>query len=117
MNQMDQMDYVDRPTDVREGEELAADRIESYLEETIPGLEGPVQVRQYPGGASNLTYLLSFANRQLVLRRPPSAPRPPRPMTWDVNTRFCPPSVGTGPMPPARSFIAGTTASSVRLFM
>jgi aminoglycoside phosphotransferase (APT) family kinase protein len=71
MNQMDQMDHVDRPTDVRQGEELAADRIEPYLKETIPGLEGPVQVRQYPGGASNLTYLLSFTNRQLVLRRPP----------------------------------------------
>jgi len=71
MNQMDQTDHVDRPTDVRQGEELAADRIESYLKGTIPDLEGPVQVRQYPGGASNLTYLLSFADRQLVLRRPP----------------------------------------------
>ena len=71
MNPTNGMDHMDRPTDVRQSEELAADRIESYLKETIPGLEGPVQVQQYPGGASNLTYLLSFANRQLVLRRPP----------------------------------------------
>lgn len=71
MNQIEQMDHVDRPADVRRGEELDAARIESYLKETIPGLEGPVQIRQYPGGASNLTYLLSFAGRQLVLRRPP----------------------------------------------
>ncbi len=71
MNRMKQMDHMDRPAQVRSGEELAADRIESYLTERIPGLEGPVQVRQYPGGASNLTYLLSFADRDMVLRRPP----------------------------------------------
>ena len=71
MNSANQMEYMDRPADVRQGEELAADPIESYLMGVISGLEGPVQIRQYPGGASNLTYLLSFANRQLVLRRPP----------------------------------------------
>ena len=62
---------MDRPTRVRSGEELAPDRIEPYLKSVISGLEGPVRVRQYPGGASNLTYLLSFADRGLVLRRPP----------------------------------------------
>jgi len=72
MDQMNQMDHTDRPTDVRSGEELAADRIEAYLMEAIPGLKGPVQIQQYPGGASNLTYLLSFGDRQFVLRRPPS---------------------------------------------
>jgi aminoglycoside phosphotransferase (APT) family kinase protein len=66
-----QMDHTDRPADVRQGEELAADSVESYLKGAITGLEGPVQIQQYPGGASNLTYLLTFANRQLVLRRPP----------------------------------------------
>ena len=71
MAQTKQTDHMDRPTGVRSGEELAADRIESYLREHLSGLEGPVRVRQYPGGASNLTYLLSFANRELVLRRPP----------------------------------------------
>jgi len=71
MNPTNGMDHMDRPTHVRRGEELAADRIESHLMGAIPGLEGPVQVQQYTGGASNLTYLLSFANRQLVLRRPP----------------------------------------------
>jgi aminoglycoside phosphotransferase (APT) family kinase protein len=68
---MTQMDHMDRPTDVRSGEELAVERIEGYLTEVISGLEGPVRVQQYPGGASNLTYLLSFGNRRLVLRRPP----------------------------------------------
>lgn len=37
------------------------------------GLEGMPQVRQFPGGASNLTYLLTFpGGRELVLRRPPT---------------------------------------------
>jgi len=35
------------------------------------GLEGTPEVRQFPGGASNLTYLLSYPRRDLVLRRPP----------------------------------------------
>ncbi|MCG6878607.1 MAG: phosphotransferase family protein [Deltaproteobacteria bacterium] len=71
MHPMNQMDHRDRPTDVRPGEELAADVIEAYLTEAIPDLKGPLHVQQYPCGASNLTYLLSFADRQLVLRRPP----------------------------------------------
>jgi len=65
------MDYIDRPGDVRKGEGLDAESIEAYLKRAVPELEGPVRVRQYPSGASNLTYLLSFYNRQLVLRRPP----------------------------------------------
>jgi aminoglycoside phosphotransferase (APT) family kinase protein len=35
-------------------------------------LVGTPEVRQYPGGASNLTYLLRYPGRDLILRRPPS---------------------------------------------
>jgi aminoglycoside phosphotransferase (APT) family kinase protein len=65
------MDLMDRPTQVRKGEELDAGRIEAYLLKVMPDLMGPVRVQQYPSGASNLTYLLTFDNRHLVLRRPP----------------------------------------------
>ena len=34
-------------------------------------LDGVPEVRQFPGGASNLTYLLRYPRRDLVLRRPP----------------------------------------------
>lgn len=34
-------------------------------------LDGTPEVRQFVGGASNLTYLLSYAGRDLILRRPP----------------------------------------------
>jgi aminoglycoside phosphotransferase (APT) family kinase protein len=35
------------------------------------GVEGVPDVRQFPRGASNLTYLLHYTDRDLVLRRPP----------------------------------------------
>jgi aminoglycoside phosphotransferase (APT) family kinase protein len=34
--------------------------------------DGTPDVRQFPGGASNLTYLLHWPERDLILRRPPS---------------------------------------------
>ncbi|MGA8994113.1 MAG: phosphotransferase family protein [Nocardioidaceae bacterium] len=36
------------------------------------GLDVEPEVRQFPGGASNLTYLLRYPTRELILRRPPS---------------------------------------------
>ena len=36
------------------------------------GLEGEPAVRQFSGGASNLTYLLRYPDRDLILRRPPA---------------------------------------------
>ena len=61
----------DSATDVREGEALDAERVAAYLRAHLPGLQGTPSVRQFPGGASNLTYLLQYPGRQLVLRRPP----------------------------------------------
>ncbi|WP_353951602.1 phosphotransferase family protein [Knoellia sp. S7-12] len=36
-----------------------------------PGLDATPEVRQFKGGASNLTYLLRYPSRDLILRRPP----------------------------------------------
>ncbi|GIF13405.1 phosphotransferase family protein [Actinoplanes teichomyceticus] len=36
------------------------------------GVDGTPQVRQFAGGASNLTYLLRWPERDLILRRPPA---------------------------------------------
>lgn len=44
-----------------------------FLRQTIPGLpEGEVSLQQFPGGASNLTYLLRIGPKELILRRPPA---------------------------------------------
>ncbi len=61
----------DSATQARAGEELDAARIEAYIRDTLPELKGPVSVAQFPGGHSNLTYLISVGDTDLVLRRPP----------------------------------------------
>ncbi len=60
----------------RPGEELDLPRLEAYLKQAIPGLEGPLEVLQFPSGHSNLTYLLRVGETELVLRRPPRGPKP-----------------------------------------
>jgi aminoglycoside phosphotransferase (APT) family kinase protein len=55
----------------RPGEELDAGRLAEFLSGRLPGVSGPVEVRQFPGGASNLTYLVRASGREWVLRRPP----------------------------------------------
>lgn len=57
---------------VRAGEELPVGTLEPWLRARLPDLpDGPLEVEQFPGGHSNLTYLLRIANREMVLRRPP----------------------------------------------
>ena len=64
---------------VREGEELDLRVVERHLRERIEGLpEGDLEVRQFPSGASNLTYLLKIGGWEGVLRRPPLGPVPPK---------------------------------------
>jgi aminoglycoside phosphotransferase (APT) family kinase protein len=63
---------------VRASEQLDWSRIEEYIRAHMPELSGSMHVEQFPGGHSNLTYLLRFGDRELVLRRPPFGPVPPR---------------------------------------
>ena len=65
------MALTDSSTRVRSGEELDASRIDPYLKAHIPGLVGQPAISQFPGGASNLTYLIEYPGQELVLRRPP----------------------------------------------
>ncbi len=65
------MSVIDQARAVRHGEELDAVTVDRYLKQQLPDLEGSPEIRQFPGGASNLTYLLHYANRDLILRRPP----------------------------------------------
>ena len=57
--------------EVRAGEELDWDALEGHLRANIDGLDGPMEVMQFPNGSANLTYLVRFGDRQLVVRRPP----------------------------------------------
>jgi aminoglycoside phosphotransferase (APT) family kinase protein len=62
---------VDRAAPVRAGEELDVAALQAHLRERLPDFAGPVEVRQFPRGFSNLTYLVRAGGRELVLRRPP----------------------------------------------
>ena len=62
---------TDQPGAIRAGEELDLPRLETYLHRTFPGQAGPLTVRQYPSGHSNLTYAVTLGTREFVLRRPP----------------------------------------------
>ena len=65
------MALTDSSTRIRSGEELDASQIDPYLKAHIPGLGGEPRISQFPGGASNLTYLIEYPGHELVLRRPP----------------------------------------------
>ena len=57
---------------VRAGEELDVARLGAFLAEHLPEHAGKeIVVAQFPGGFSNLTYLLRVGDAELVLRRPP----------------------------------------------
>ena len=64
-------ELIDRSRAVRQGEEIASERLLDYLAEYLPGIEGPLDIEQFPAGFSNLTYLVRAGERELVLRRPP----------------------------------------------
>ncbi len=64
---------------VRAGEEVDWAAVERVLRTHIAGLSAdPLQVRQFPSGASNLTYLLRVGGWEGVLRRPPLGPVAPK---------------------------------------
>ena len=62
---------------VRASEQLDWSRLTAYLRDRLD-VRGEMEVEQFPGGHSNLTYLLRFGDREFVLRRPPFGPVPPR---------------------------------------
>jgi len=61
---------LDAPRPVRSGEELDLEKLTAFVENEL-GAHGAVTVEQFPGGHSNLTYLVHHGDREYVLRRPP----------------------------------------------
>lgn len=69
----------ERTIQVREGEELPRGSVLSFLRDEIPDLpDGELEVRQFPTGSSNLTYLIRVGSWRAVFRRPPHGPLPPK---------------------------------------
>jgi aminoglycoside phosphotransferase (APT) family kinase protein len=69
----------DDTIEVRSGEQLDWAKVEQHLRTHIPDIgPGTREVRQFPSGASNLTYSLRIGTWEGVLRRPPFGPIPPK---------------------------------------
>src|SRR5918998_4421794 len=70
---------------VRESEQLDWESLAAYLRARLPAVAGeefdadaPLTVEQFPGGHSNLTYLLRLGRQEFVMRRPPFGPVAPK---------------------------------------
>ncbi len=62
----------DKASKVRKGEELDTTLLQDYLQKEILDFGNIVDINQFSGGFSNLTYLLTTDNgKEYVLRRPP----------------------------------------------
>ena len=62
---------TDEATNVRKGEEINLHNLNSYLRKNIPEAGEVLEITQFAGGFSNLTYCLRTAEMEYVLRRPP----------------------------------------------
>ena len=69
---------TDDSAPIRPGEELDLARLRDYLRGRLAGAEEGISLEQFPGGHSNLTYLLKAGGAEYVLRRPPLGPVAPR---------------------------------------
>jgi aminoglycoside phosphotransferase (APT) family kinase protein len=65
------MEKHDGPGNIRKGEELSLDNLEAFIKTEMSGIKGAMTVKQFPGGHSNLTYLIRFGDVEMVMRRPP----------------------------------------------
>lgn len=63
------MSVLDQPGAVRPGDELDRRALETWLLARVRDAHGPLLVRQFHAGHSNLNYLLDLGGRELVLRR------------------------------------------------
>ena len=62
---------------VRPDEGFDEAHLADYLHDKLDGADTLLTVRQFGGGAANLTYLLDYGTHQYVLRRPPLGPVAP----------------------------------------
>ncbi|MBI4561308.1 MAG: phosphotransferase family protein [Candidatus Rokubacteria bacterium] len=63
---------------IRPDEQIDVAALEEYLRGRLPGTNAEFAMEQFPGGHSNLTYLLRYRDAELVMRRPPLGPVAPK---------------------------------------
>ena len=63
--------FLDRAQAIRPGEEISNPLFLSFLNEKLAEYPGEIEILQFRGGYSNLTYLISKGSAEFVLRKPP----------------------------------------------
>jgi aminoglycoside phosphotransferase (APT) family kinase protein len=66
---------LDSPVAIRSGEELDLGALQKFLPSRLHLPIASISARQFPGGFSNLTYLVTTDDHDYVLRRPPFGAR------------------------------------------
>ena len=80
--------------------EFDVGRLDAFLHEQIPGLDGPLRVDRISGGQSNPTFFLTYANRRMVLRKKPAGTVLPSAHAVDREARVLRALAGTAiPVP------------------
>lgn len=64
--------YIGEVGEIRQVARIDEGRLQDWLREHLPDFRGPLTIRQFQGGQSNLTYLLETPQTKYVLRRQPS---------------------------------------------
>ena len=84
--------YLGQTVAVKPAHQIDEARLAQFLGDTVPGYAGPLEVRQFEGGQSNPTYLLTTPDAKYVLRRKPAGVRSgielirnTRPATWRIT--------------------------------
>ena len=62
---------LDQATTIRTGEELNSEALLAFFQAHFPDIDERIEIKQFPSGFSNLTYLLRTGDKEWVLRRPP----------------------------------------------
>lgn len=62
---------IDQPVALRDKAQLDIKKLTNFLKTNMNGIAEPLEILQFPGGFSNLTYAIQSGNQSYVLRRPP----------------------------------------------
>lgn len=65
------MSLIDQPKTTRAEDVLDVNAVSAFVKAHYPNAFGALDIKQFPGGASNLTYQLNFDNVSLILRTSP----------------------------------------------
>lgn len=80
--------------------DFSALKLEQYLQQQVPGLEGAMRLDKIAGGQSNPTYFVHFDKRSMVLRKKPAGPLLPSAHAIEREYRVMQALDGTGlPVP------------------